>query len=408
MARRLTDAGFVRLREQDHWRLDEGQRYYVIRNDSSLVAFSNRGDPHQGVRLIGAHTDSPCLKIKPQPVRVKQGCLQLLAEPYGGVLLNPWFDRDLSLAGRVTLQGDADALLHRLLDFRAPMAIIPSLAIHLDREANSNRSINPQTHILPIVLHSTGQQADFHALLGDRLAHQHPGHTGAQILGFELSLYDTQPAARIGLNGEFIAAARLDNLASCYIGLRALVDHDGDLPALLVCNDHEEVGSKSAAGANGPFLRNVLGRWLGGHAALGAAMDRSALVSADNAHALHPNYTDRHDENHGPRLNGGPVVKTNHNQRYATNSATGGLFQALCQRAEVPVQSFVARADMNCGTTIGPITAGEIGVPTLDVGIPQLAMHSIRETCGSRDPEYLYRALREFLDTRALRVEDAF
>lgn len=408
MARRLEDAGFTRLREQEDWQLEEGQRYYVIRNGSSIVAFCNVGNPGQGIRMVGAHTDSPCLKLKPQPERVKKGYFQTLAETYGGVLLNPWFDRDLSIAGRVTLETGDQSLVHRLVDFARPVAVIPSLAIHLDREANSNRSINAQTHTVPILLRTDEDQPEFRNLLADQVAREHPEYANAGILGFELALYDTQPPARVGINGEFVAGARLDNLASCYIGLRAILDHPHELPALLVCNDHEEVGSQSAAGADGPFLRDVIHRWLGSRGSMTAAMDRSLLISADNAHGLHPNYTDRHDENHDPLLNGGPVIKVNHNQRYASTSETAGMFRALCRRAEVPVQSFVARSDMACGTTIGPITSGQIGVKTLDVGIAQLAMHSIRETCGARDPEYLYRALRSFFDTRSLQAQEAF
>lgn len=408
MAARLDAAGFIRLREQEDWRLENNQRYYVIRNGSSIVAFSNTGDPGQGIRMVGAHTDSPCLKIKPQPERVKKGYFQALAETYGGVLLNPWFDRDLSIAGRVTLQTADQSLVHRLVDFQRPVAVIPSLAIHLDREANSNRSINAQNHTIPILFRSDDEQPAFRTVLADHLARQHPDYADAEILGFELSLYDSQPPARVGLNGEFISGARLDNLASCYIGLRAAIDHAHELPALLVCTDHEEVGSQSAAGADGPFLRDVINRWLGNRTSMTVAMDRSLLISADNAHGLHPNYIDRHDENHDPLLNSGPVIKVNHNQRYATNSETAGIFRALCRRAEVPVQSFVSRSDMACGTTIGPITAGEVGVKTLDVGIPQFAMHSIRETCGARDPEYLYRVLRTFFDTRRLQAKEAF
>lgn len=408
MARRLEAAGFIRLREQETWQLEDNRRYFVVRNGSSIVAFCNAGDPGRGIRMVGAHTDSPCLKIKPRPERVRKGYFQVLAETYGGVLLNPWFDRDLSIAGRLTLQTPDQSLVHRLIDFKRPVAVIPSLAIHLDRDANSNRSINAQTHTIPILFRTEENNPKLRAVLADQLARQHPDHADAEILGFELSLYDTQPPARLGVHGDFISGARLDNLASCYIGLRAVIDHPHELPALLICNDHEEVGSQSAAGADGPFLRDVINRWLGDRASVSAAMDRSLLVSADNAHGVHPNYSDRHDENHDPLLNAGPAIKVNHNQRYATNSETGGMFEALCRRAEVPVQSFVSRSDMACGTTIGPITAGEIGVKSLDVGIPQLAMHSIRETCGAHDPEYLYRALRAFFDTRNLQAQEAF
>jgi aspartyl aminopeptidase len=408
MAARLGEAGFVRLWEHDNWDVEEQQRCYVIRNGSSIVAFCNTGDLAKGVRMVGAHTDSPCFKIKPRPERVKKGYFQLSAETYGGMLLNPWFDRDLSIAGRVTLRTADGSLAHRLIDFKRPVAVIPSLAIHLDREANNQRSVNAQNDTLPVLFRTTEQEVDFRAALSDQVALEHPGHAGAEILAFELCLYDTQGPTVVGLNDEFIAGARLDNLASCYIGLRALVDHPHTLPALLVCNDHEEVGSQSAAGADGPFLRDVINRWLGNRASMTAVMNRSLLISADNAHGLHPNYVDRHDENHGPLLNGGPVIKVNQNQRYATNSETSSLFRAICDRVEVPVQNFVSRADMACGTTIGPITAGEVGAKTLDVGIPQFAMHSIRETCGAADPEYLYRALKAFFDTEDLQAEEAF
>lgn len=408
IATRLETAGFIRLQENDAWHIEQQQRYYVVRNGSSVVAFCNTGELSQGVRMIGAHTDSPCFKIKPRPERVKKGYFQLSAETYGGMLLNPWFDRDLSIAGRVTIRTADGSLAHRLIDFKRPVAVIPSLAIHLDREANNQRSVNAQNDTLPVLFRTTDKEVDFRTALSDQLSREHPDYAGAEILAFELCLYDTQGPAIVGLNEEFIASARLDNLASCYIGLRALVDHRHTLPALLVCNDHEEVGSQSAAGADGPFLRDVINRWLGDRASMTAVMNRSLLISADNAHGLHPNYVDRHDENHGPLLNAGPVVKVNQNQRYATNSETSSLFRAICDLAEVPVQNFVSRADMACGTTIGPITAGEVGVKTIDVGIPQFAMHSIRETCGAADPEYLYRALLAFFDTEDLQAAEAF
>ncbi|MGA8261072.1 MAG: M18 family aminopeptidase [Arenicellales bacterium] len=409
IAGRLERSGFVRLREHEDWRLDKDGRYYVVRNGSSIVAFSNTGEPGiQGIRMVGTHTDSPCLKIKPRPERVKNGYFQLSAEVYGGALLNPWFDRDLSIAGRVTLQTGDRSLVHRLIDFERPLGVIPSLAIHLDREANNSRSINAQTDILPLLLRTSEEGLELRSLLADRLAKEHPDYASAEILDFELCLYDTQPPAVVGVRDEFISGARLDNLASCFIAVRAIVDHEHTRPVLMVCNDHEEVGSQSAVGADGPFLRDVIHRWLGDRSAMAGAMDSSLLVSADNAHGVHPNYPDKHDENHGPVLNGGPVIKVNQSQRYATNSETGSIFRAICLSAEVPVQSFVSRADMACGTTIGPITAGGVGVKTVDVGIPQLAMHSIRETCGAADPEYLYRALKAFFDTEQLQAAEAF
>jgi len=399
MRRTLLAAGFSLLDETDAWTVRPGGRYLVTRNDSSLIAFCLGETPpeQRGFRMVGAHTDSPCLRVKPIPERRANGYLQLAVEVYGGALLNPWFDRDLSLAGRLSYRDGNGRLANVLIDFKRPIAVIPSLAIHLDREANKQRSINPQQHLPPIVT-QIGEDSDgtFERLLLDQVSREHPALELDRILDHELSLYDTQPPALIGVEEEFIAAARLDNLLSCYVGLRALVDAVSAQNRLLVCTDHEEVGSLSACGADGPFLRSVLERICAGGEALSRTLQHSWLVSADNAHGVHPNYSDRYDDNHGPILNRGPVVKVNAGQRYATNSETAALFRHLCDRAGIPVQSFVMRNDLMCGSTIGPITAGGIGVRTLDVGVPTFAMHSIRELAGSHDTESLYKALASF------------
>ncbi|MCC5871453.1 MAG: M18 family aminopeptidase [Gammaproteobacteria bacterium] len=402
LARRLDAAGYARLQEHEDWDLGPHQRAYVVRNGGSLVALrAGRDCRQQGLRMVGAHTDSPCLRVKPMAELREHGCLRLGVEVYGGVLLNPWFDRDLSLAGRVHYVDSSGDLRFALIAFERPIAVVPSLAIHLDREANQSRTINAQRDIPPLLatLHSgdSGTESiDFRSLLAERIREQHEGADVARVLDYELSFHDTQPAAITGLTGQFISSARLDNLLSCFSGVEALLDSDPDVPALLVCNDHEEVGSASSSGAAGPLLLSVLERLVGTGDALRKLLARSMLISADNAHALHPNYADRHDSNHGPKLNGGPVIKVNANQRYASNSATQALFRHLCGQLDIPVQSFVARTDMACGSTIGPITASELGVRTLDVGIPQLAMHSIRELCGSEDPLTLARALSAF------------
>ncbi|MBN7798160.1 M18 family aminopeptidase [Parahaliea mediterranea] len=401
MAERLAAAGFRALREDQAWRLEPGGKYYLTRNGSSIIAFNlgSAAGPEQGMRMVGAHTDSPCLMVKPQPEKLRQGYFQLGVEVYGGVLLNPWFDRDLSLAGRVTYADGGGAMRSALVDFRRAIATIPSLAIHLDREVNQNRSINPQTDILPVLTQLQGDKApDFRELLAERLRAEHPGIDVARVLDYELCFYDTQPAAELGLEGGFIAGARLDNLLSCFTGLEALLAAGGEQSALLVCNDHEEVGSLSAAGAQGPFLSSVLRRISGDETAYAGLTDRSMMISADNAHGIHPNYADRHDDNHGPRLNAGPVIKINANQRYATNSQTAGLYRLLAREEEVPVQAFVVRTDMACGSTIGPITAGGTGIRTLDIGVPTFGMHSIRELAGSRDAWDLSRVLRRFYD----------
>ena len=405
MVRRLERAGYRRLEETQAWQLSPGERVYVTRNDSSIIALQLPGEPLSALRMIGAHTDSPGLRLKPNAALHQQGWLQLGVEVYGGALLAPWFDRDLGLAGRVHVRREDGRLQGMLLNVERPVAIIPSLAIHLDREANNGRAINPQTQMAPVLLQG-GEEQGLEALLGRWLYEQH-GLEKAEVLDFELALYDTQPPARVGVNGELIASARLDNLLSCFIGLEALLDADGRQGAVLVANDHEEVGSASACGAQGPFLADVLRRvceQLGtpGEEPFVRLIQSSRMISCDNAHALHPNFADKHDAAHGPAINGGPVIKVNANQRYATNSATAAMFRELCREAGVPVQTFVTRADMGCGSTIGPITATELGVPTLDVGVAQWGMHSIRETAGSRDVAHMIRALKAFLNRPTL------
>ena len=403
MIRRLRAGGFIELDEQSMPQLEAGGRYYLTRNGSSLIAFvcGRQSPPLEGMRMVGAHTDSPCLMVKPAPEKLRNGCFQLGVQVYGGALLNPWFDRDLSLAGRVSFQSGDGQLRTALIDYRVPVATIPSLAIHLDREANKDRTVNAQTDILPILFQQAGEDpADFRALLKTRLLEEHPGCEVQQVLDFELSFYDTQAPAVIGLQGDFIASARLDNLLSCFVGLQALLQGDGAASGLLVCNDHEEVGSLSAAGARGPMLGSLLKRIAGSEQDYSQLIERSLMISADNAHAIHPNFSDRHDENHGPLMNRGPVIKVNASQRYASNSETTGFFRMLAAAEEVPVQAFVVRSDMGCGSTIGPITAGTTGVRTIDIGVPTLGMHSIRETAGARDARDLYRVLRRFYDYR--------
>ncbi|GGW24240.1 M18 family aminopeptidase [Halomonas sp. NyZ770] len=400
MAQRLEQAGFTRLEETANWQLSPGKRYYVTRNDSSLIAFQLPAGKLSSLRMLGAHTDSPGLRLKPNATQYSAGWMQLGVQVYGGVLLAPWFDRELGLAGRVHVRHADGRLESVLLNVAQPVAMIPSLAIHMDRDVNGGRSINPQTQMAPVLLQSNDLKLN--DLLAQWLEAQH-GLRAVDIVDFELGFYDVQPPALVGLRQELLASARLDNLLSCFVGLEALLACDGEQGALLVANDHEEVGSASACGAQGPFLGDVLKRLNvqvggGSEESLIQLIQSSLMISCDNAHALHPNFRDKHDERHGPAINGGPVIKVNASQRYATNSVTGALFRDVCREADVPVQSFVTRADMGCGSTIGPITATEVGVPTIDVGLPQWAMHSIRETSGTRDVEYLTRALVQFLN----------
>lgn len=405
MAVVLEQHGFSRLHERATWKTAPGGRYYVIRNDSSIIALrmGNADVVLDGIRMMGAHTDSPALKVKPQPEIIRHGYLQLGVEVYGGALLNPWFDRDLSLAGRVSGLGSDGGMVHVLVDFKSPVAVIPSLAIHFDREVNKERSINAQAHLPPVLMQvPEGETPAFRELL---LAHLHQVSSSPvleQVLDFELYLYDTQPPALLGLQKEFMAGARLDNLLSCYAGLMGLLQSDGEHASLLVCNDHEEVGSLSSSGAQGTLLRSTLERVAGAGDAFARMIDQSMMLSLDNAHGIHPNYADKYDDRHAPILNKGPVIKCNANQRYASNSVTGAFFRHLCARHDIPVQSFVVRSDMACGSTIGPITSGEIGVKSLDIGVPTLAMHSIRELSGSDDVHHLFRALSAYVNVATL------
>jgi len=404
MVSELEAAGFTSLLEGDHWKLEQGKGYFVTRSESSIIAFKTGSNDlaDTGFHMTGAHTDSPCLKIKPQPEINRLQYSQLGVEVYGGVLLNPWFDRDLSMAGRVDYRDKQGELCFVLVNFEKAVAIIPSLAIHLDREANKQRSINAQTY-LPVVLSQTFEQEkfSFREMLLKHITESLNIKDVEQVLSWDIRLYDVQAPALVGLNQEFISSARLDNLLSCYVGLQSLLTSNDDYGSLLVCSDHEEVGSVSASGAKSPFLESVLDRITEVLSSTGAEskrrlLDNSFFISVDNAHGIHPNFPDKHDDKHGPLLNKGPVIKINSNQRYATSTETSAFFRQLCASQEIPVQSFVVRNNMSCGSTIGPIVAGELGVKSLDIGVPTFAMHSIREMAGSCDPGYLETALTAF------------
>lgn len=392
----LTQAGFIQLDEKAPWALSPGGRYFIVRREASLLAFvyGRASLTQAGIRIIGAHTDSPCLKIKPRPEKTSQGYQQLGIEVYGGALLNPWFDRDLSIAGRVAAKTASGAMIQPLVDFKRPIAVIPSLAIHLDRSANEQRSVNPQEDMRPILLQEG--TLDFRALLGEQLKAQYQEEV-SEIFEYDLSLYDSQPAALVGVQEEFIASARLDNLLSCYLGLQAMLSAAGEQSALLLLTDHEEVGSQSDVGARSNLLNGFLQRLFGNDEERLRALAHSMMLSVDNAHGIHPNYPRKHDDNHGPLLNKGPVLKVDANQGYATSSESAALVRLLAQEAQVPIQSFVTRADMRCGSTIGPMTAALTGVRTADIGLPTFAMHSIRELAGARDPDLMLALLSAFV-----------
>ena len=403
--RRLSLAGYRELDEAAEWAVVPGDKVFVVRAGSSVVALEI-GDaaPDQGgFRLVGAHTDSPNLRLKPNAALERSGQHQLGVEIYGGVLLHTWLDRDLALAGRVHLRG-ASGLRSELVRSTQAIARVPSLAIHLDRSVNTDGLVlNSQQHMAPVLGLKSGGTLELRALVAALGAFEE-----SDVAGFDLCFLDAQPAARIGVRGEYIASGRLDNLASCHAGLRALLEAP---PAPQVTRgiafyDHEECGSQSAQGAQSPFLRDVLARVATAHPAAGRdalprAVHRSILISADMAHALHPNYADRHEPSHQPLLGAGPVIKANVNQRYATDGETAARFEGWCAEASVTPQRFVTRTDLACGTTIGPISAAILGMRVVDVGNPMLSMHSARELSGAGDVAKMVAVLRAFYAARS-------
>lgn len=392
MAQMFENAGFTKLDELQKWELHEQNRYYLVRNDSSIIAFTYP-KKKKNYLMIGAHTDSPNLKLKPNSTIKEHGVVKFGVEPYGGLLLNPWFDRDLSLAGRIGYKNRAGELKEALIDVQKPIATIASLAIHLDDKANSERTINKQSDIAPIM--STNEDFDFDEFLHWQLQKQSISDA-EQFFAHELSFYDTQKASFVGLHDDFIASARLDNLLSCYVGMLSICSVSAEEPMLFIASDHEEVGSASTSGAAGSFLENTLRRIFSDYEEYTQMIRSSLMISADNAHAIHPNFPSKHDKEHSPYINAGVVIKSNANQRYASNSTTVSKFMSVASALGEPYQSYVTRSDMGCGSTIGPITATRLGIDTIDVGLPTLGMHSIRELCGSDDAHSLYNILINF------------
>jgi aspartyl aminopeptidase len=407
-ARRLEANGFERMPETNLWSLGPGARAFVVRNEGSLIALEiGMASPVEaGFRLIGAHTDSPNLRLKPKPDVEAHGYRQLGVEVYGGVLLHTWLDRDLSLAGRVTLREDGQ-IRTVLIDFERPLLRIPSLAIHMGREVNkAGLQLDAQQHLVPVLgLESAPPLAE---LLAEEMSARSLARVAPDgILAFDLMLHDAQPSGVAGARGEFILAPRLDNLGSCHAAVTALTTAAREpVPPFtrgIVLYDHEEIGSRTSAGAAGPFLLEVLERVVQAvkgdeTQALSRALASSMLVSADMAHAVHPNFAEKHDPGHHPVVGGGPVIKVSASQSYTGDAVTIGRFAALCAQEGVEPQHFVGRNDIPCGTTIGPITAARIGVRTVDVGNPMLSMHSCREMAGSADVEPMIRVLRAYLN----------
>lgn len=393
--RRLEAHGFRALDEAEPWDQLAPGAYTVTSSGSNLFAFvlPEARDLRRRFCVVGAHTDSPNLRIKPKAEYASEGYAQVGVEVYGGVLLNSWLDRDLGVAGRVIVRDDRGALDSRLVCLERPLLRVPQLAIHLDREVNDKGLVlNRQDHLAPVLGLAAGG-----ASLGALIA-EAAGVAADRVVASDLMLFDVAPPARGGAAGELIFSARLDNLAMCHAAVTAIagVTSPSAIPVIALF-DHEEVGSESAAGAASAVLPRILERLAGSREAFHQACARSTCISADMAHAVHPNYASRHEPRHRPQLNGGPVIKTNTQQRYATSAATAAMFAELCRAEDVPVQHYVHRTDLPCGSTIGPITATRLGIATVDVGNPMLSMHSARELGGARDPELMTRVLARYL-----------
>jgi aspartyl aminopeptidase len=398
-AGRLEAEGFTERVEADAWPSRPGRHF--VRRGGSLVAWAT-GERHGAgtpFRIIGAHTDSPNLRVKPRPDTGQAGYRQVAVEVYGGALLNSWLDRDLGLSGRVAVREGSGAA-ERLVRMDRPILRIPQLAIHLDGDIREHGlRLNPQQHLNPIWGLGDPHPGAFTALVAEA-AEVAP----EDVLGWDLMTHDLNPGRLAGAGDELLSAPRLDNLCSSWAGLVALLDAV-DRPTrtipVLVLFDHEEIGSTSDRGAASTLLPTLLeriGTGLGGaREDLFRACAASVCASADMAHATHPNYADRHEPGHRITLNGGPVLKVNSNLRYATDSVGAAAFVLACEQAGVPYQRYAHRSDLPCGSTIGPITAAGLGIPTFDLGAPQLAMHSARELCGADDPAHYAAALAAFL-----------
>ncbi len=400
----LKKAGFQLLCESEEWKINDNSGYYCLRDDGSIIAFKTAARDYRSVpwKMTGAHSDSPSLQIKPNPLRGANSLNQLCVEVYGGPLLTTWFDRDLGIAGRVSLLSGKNTLLTRSIDFKRAMAIIPSVAIHLDRTANKDHTVEKQKQLYPLLFQSVDNEISFEDILSKQLQDEYPDLAIDRVLDYDLFCYDTQKPAFVGLNNDFIAASRLDNLVSCFVSMQALLQKKNKGNCLFLCSNHEEIGSASVAGAQGTFLFSVLKRLLKWDDLFSRQMNYSYFLSLDNAHAAHPNFQEKHDPQHLPQLNQGPVIKYNSNQRYATTSKSAALYKFLCSEIDIPVQSFVMNNDLACGSTIGPIAATKLGVQTVDIGVPSLAMHSIRETTGSKDPFMLYQTISHFFNRKNL------
>lgn len=402
---RLIEKGYEELYLEDKWKLRKGGKYFTTKNNSALIAFrvGNKKVSESGFRLIGAHTDSPTFRIKPNSEIISENnYLKLNTEVYGGPILNTWFDRPLSIAGRVTVRTE-DALNPEeyLVDLEKPILVIPNLAIHMNRDVNNGVETNAQNHTLPVLAMVNDKFEKDDYLL--KLLSEEMDVQKEDILDFDLYLYEVEKGSIIGLNNEFISAGKLDDLAMVHAGMKALVDSEGlNATNVVIAFDNEEVGSSTKQGAASPMVKNILRRI---SICLGEdeedfyrAIEKSFIISADQAHAVHPNYSEKADPTNRPVINKGPVIKYAANQAYTTDSVSASIYESICKNASVPVQKFVNRSDLRGGSTIGPISSTQLNIDSVDIGNALLAMHSIRELGGVKDQFYVYKSFLEFFN----------
>ncbi|WP_461206769.1 M18 family aminopeptidase [Clostridium sp. DL1XJH146] len=399
----LKVAGFSEITPMETWNLKKGGKYFTTKNDSAIIAFvvGNGELNENGFKIVGAHTDTPCFRIKPNSEMITGGSyLKLNTEVYGGPILNTWFDRPLSIAGRITtISDDIFNPDVNLININKPIMIIPNLAIHMNREVNNGIKLNPQEDTLPIIglVNEELEKNDLILnLIKDELNIEKE-----EILDFDLFLYEFEKGKIVGLNNEFISSGRLDDLESAHSAIEAIKDlKEVNATNVLVLFDNEEIGSSTKQGADSNMLSDTLERIvfsLGGNREdFFRALSRSFMISADSAHAVHPNRKEKCDPTNKPEINKGPAIKISANQKYTSASFSSAVFSSICEKAGVPMQKFVNRSDERGGSTIGPINSTHLGINSVDIGIPLLAMHSIRELCGVEDHYYLYKCFREF------------
>lgn len=401
---RLLEAGYIKLVEEEEWKLEAGGKYFVTRNGSALIAFRLPKSEYRSFMITASHSDSPCFKLKDNAEIKGQGhYTKLSAEVYGGMINAPWLDIPLSIAGRVMIR-TSKGVKARLIDFKRPMAIIPNLAVHMNRKVNEGYEYKKNVDLVP--LYGDENATDLNSLIAKEL-----NVNSEDILGRDLFLYNPMKCTEIG-NGEFFSGPRLDDLECAYTCLKGFIGAKANKKSIVVYTlyDNEEVGSLTRAGAASTFMKDVLKRINSG---LGydsnkykRALSQSLLLSADNAHAVHPNFPDICDANNKVYMNGGIVIKFHASQKYATDGLSASLFKCICDKKEIPYQTYFNRSDMPGGSTLGNLSNAQVALATVDIGLPQLAMHSSFETAGTKDPEYMVKLLEYFYSISLCKKDD--